>query len=56
MNAPATDMNAATSATTGASAMDTANYPLCSRSVQDKCIQRGAAHKTAYKARSHRHH
>ena len=28
---------------------DTSNYPVCSRTVTDKCVQRGAAHKT------HRH-
>ncbi len=24
---------------------DTSNYPVCSRSVTDKCVQRGAWHK-----------
>ena len=24
---------------------DTSNYPVCSRTVTDKCVQRGAAHK-----------
>jgi hypothetical protein len=52
--APATtDMNAAP-ATTGAgmsdsstasSSVDTSNYPTCSRSVTDKCVQRGAVRK-----------
>ena len=31
-------------------ATDTSNYPVCSRSVTDKCVQRGAAHK------ARRHH
>jgi len=29
---------------------DTSNYPVCSRSVTDKCVQRGAVHK------AHRRH
>jgi len=37
-----TDMSA--SGTAMASA-DTSNYPPCSRTVTDKCVQRGAAHK-----------
>ena len=29
---------------------DTSNYPVCSRTVTDKCVQRGAWHK------AHPHH
>ena len=31
-------------------ATDTSNYPVCSRTVTDKCVQRGAWHK------AHPHH
>jgi hypothetical protein len=30
--------------------VDTSNYPMCSRTVTDKCVQRGAWHK------AHPHH
>lgn len=33
-----------------AQAIDTSNYPVCSRTVTDKCVQRGAVHK------AHRNH
>jgi hypothetical protein len=48
-------MNNATGMSTSSNAQavtdtDISNYPVCSRTVHDKCIQRGAAHK----ARRHR--
>jgi hypothetical protein len=36
---------AASDSSTAASAVDTSNYPVCSRTVTDKCVQRGARHK-----------
>jgi hypothetical protein len=47
---PATSDSTLGVANNAQTATDTSNYPVCSRSVTDKCIQRGAAHK------AHRHH
>ncbi len=44
MPAPATTSTPDAMAT--ASATDTSNYPTCSRSVTDKCVQRGAVHRS----------
>lgn len=58
-NAPATTPSAtssdasaapATADAGAAGAVDTSNYPTCSRTVTDKCVQRGAVHK------ARRHH
>jgi hypothetical protein len=32
---------------------DTSNYPACSRTVTDKCVQRGAWHNSMHKAHPH---
>jgi len=51
MAPPATsDMSSGMANNAQAVTTDTSNYPVCSRSVTDKCVQRGAAHK------AHRHH
>jgi len=45
----ATGMNNGTAMSSNAQAVtdtDTSNYPVCSRTVHDKCVQRGAAHRT----------
>ncbi|NIJ06940.1 hypothetical protein FHS31_000522 [Sphingomonas vulcanisoli] len=57
--APAPDASAmpapATTSTPDASAMaapapaDTSNYPVCSRTVTDKCVQKGATKKMHHK-------
>ena len=38
-------MPATTDAGAATAAADTSNYPVCSRTVTDKCVQRGAWHK-----------
>jgi len=47
---PATSGSSLGVANNAQTATDTSNYPVCSRSVTDKCVQRGAAHK------ARRHH
>ena len=47
---PATSDGSLGVANNAQTATDTSNYPVCSRSVTDKCVQRGAAHK------ARRHH
>jgi len=47
---PATSDGTLGVANNAQTATDTSNYPVCSRSVTDKCVQRGAAHK------ARRHH
>jgi hypothetical protein len=51
--APAMSSDTSSGMATNAQAVpptDTSNYPVCSRTVRDKCIQRGAVHK------AHPHH
>ncbi|MBU3076713.1 hypothetical protein KOF26_02445 [Sphingomonas sp. XMGL2] len=44
-DAPATPPASDQSASAGQGASDGGNYPTCSRSVKDKCVQRGAKGK-----------
>jgi hypothetical protein len=48
--APMTNASPPASTVAPEAPADTSNYPACSRTVHDRCVQRGAAHK----ARPHR--